>query len=108
MDWQDSGTILSTRLHGESSAIVEVFTATHGRHLGVVRGGASRKMAATLMPGSHVALTWRARLVWMAVCSSVGAMPTALNRGAEEAPWAVGFFAMLEPDGPGRRKSLPS
>ena len=62
MDWQDSGTILSTRPHGESAAIVEVFTATHGRHLGVVRGGASRKMAAVLMPGSHVALVWRARL----------------------------------------------
>lgn len=62
MDWQDSGTILSTRPHGESSAIVELFTATHGRHLGVVRGGASRKMAATLMPGSHVAVAWRARL----------------------------------------------
>lgn len=62
MDWQDSGTILSTRPQGESSAIVEVFTATHGRHLGVVRGGASRKMAAVLMPGSHVALSWRARL----------------------------------------------
>ncbi|MBD3785552.1 MAG: DNA repair protein RecO [Sphingomonadales bacterium] len=62
MDWQDSGTILSARPHGESSAIVEVFTAAHGRHAGVVRGGASRKMAATLMPGSHVAVSWRARL----------------------------------------------
>jgi len=62
MDWQDQGTILSTRAHGESSAIVEVFTARHGRHAGVVRGGASRKMAATLQPGSHVAVSWRARL----------------------------------------------
>lgn len=62
MDWHDSGTILSKRPHGESSAIVEVFTAAHGRHAGVVRGGASRKMAATLMPGSHVAVAWRARL----------------------------------------------
>ena len=62
MDWQDSGTILTTRPHGESSAIVEVFTAAHGRHAGVVRGGGSRKMAATLMPGSHVAVSWRARL----------------------------------------------
>lgn len=62
MDWQDQGTILSTRPHGETSAIVEVFTATHGRHAGVVRGGVSRKVAATLQPGSHVALSWRARL----------------------------------------------
>ncbi|PCD76490.1 DNA repair protein RecO [Pseudothioclava arenosa] len=62
MDWQDHGTILSSRPHGETSAIVEVFTAWHGRHLGVVRGGASRKLAAVLQPGSHVALSWRARL----------------------------------------------
>jgi len=34
----------------------------HGRHLGVVRGGASRKMAATIQPGSQVKLEWRARL----------------------------------------------
>ncbi|WBL33606.1 DNA repair protein RecO [Sinirhodobacter sp. HNIBRBA609] len=62
MDWHDRGTILSTRPHGETSAIVEVFTAEHGRHAGVVRGGASRKMAATLQPGHHVSLGWRARL----------------------------------------------
>jgi len=62
MDWQDEGTILAVRPHGESSAIVEVFTALHGRHVGVVRGGASRKLAATLQPGSRVALAWRARL----------------------------------------------
>ena len=50
------------RLHGESSAIIEVFTAAHGRHAGVVRGGASRKMAAMLQPGSQLDVTWRARL----------------------------------------------
>ncbi|HEY0275617.1 MAG TPA: DNA repair protein RecO [Paenirhodobacter sp.] len=62
MDWQDQGTILSARPHGETSMIVEVFTAMHGRHAGVVRGGASRRMAATLQPGSRVAATWQARL----------------------------------------------
>lgn len=62
MDWQDEGTILSARPHGETSVIIDAFTATHGRHAGVVRGGVSRKMAALLQPGSHVALSWRARL----------------------------------------------
>ncbi|MBW6505247.1 MAG: DNA repair protein RecO [Rhodobacteraceae bacterium] len=62
MDWHDEGTILSLRPHGETSAIIEAFTAAHGRHAGVVRGGASRKLAATLQPGSRVALVWRARL----------------------------------------------
>ena len=62
MDWRDEGALLSMRLHGESSAIIEVFTAAHGRHTGVVRGGASRKMAAMLQPGSQLDVTWRARL----------------------------------------------
>ncbi|NBZ88435.1 DNA repair protein RecO [Stagnihabitans tardus] len=62
MDWQDDGILLTTRPHGESSAIVEVLTASHGRHMGVVRGGASRRMAGVLIPGTQLALRWRARL----------------------------------------------
>jgi DNA repair protein RecO (recombination protein O) len=62
MDWRDEGILLSMRPHGETSAIVEVLTATHGRHMGVVRGGASRRMAATLQPGTGLTLEWRARL----------------------------------------------
>ncbi len=62
MEWQDEGTVLSMRPHGESSAIVEVFTRAHGRHAGVVRGGGSRKMAATLQPGGQVQVVWHARL----------------------------------------------
>lgn len=62
MDWQDEGVLIAVRLHGEASAIIEVFTAAHGRHAGVVRGGASRKQAAVLQPGSQLAVTWRARL----------------------------------------------
>ena len=62
MDWRDEGILLSMRPHGETSAIIEVMTAAHGRHMGVVRGGASRKMAATLQPGTGLTLEWRARL----------------------------------------------
>lgn len=62
MEWRDEGALLSMRPHGESAAIIEVFTAAHGRHAGVVRGGASRRMAAVLQPGSQVAVEWRARL----------------------------------------------
>lgn len=62
MDWRDDGILLSMRPHGETSAIVEVLTAGHGRHMGVVRGGASRRMAAVLQPGTGLALEWRARL----------------------------------------------
>lgn len=62
MDWRDEGVLLSMRPHGESAAIIEVLTASHGRHAGVVRGGASRRMAATLQPGNGLQLEWRARL----------------------------------------------
>lgn len=62
MEWQDQGTVLSARRHGENSAILEVFTEAHGRHAGVVRGASSRKLAPSLQPGCQVAVTWRARL----------------------------------------------
>ncbi|MGY9052997.1 MAG: DNA repair protein RecO, partial [Rhodobacterales bacterium] len=62
MNWSGEGVIVSVRKYGENSVIIDVFTPDHGRHAGVVRGGASRKMAATLQPGSQVQLEWRARL----------------------------------------------
>lgn len=62
MEWRDEGALLSVRTHGESAAIIEVFTAAHGRHAGVVRGGASRRVAPILQPGTQLDVTWRARL----------------------------------------------
>ena len=62
MEWRDQGAIISARRHGETSAIVEVFTETQGRHAGVVRGATSRKIAPFLQPGAQVDVTWRARL----------------------------------------------
>lgn len=62
MEWRDTGIVLSRRLHGETSVIVDVLTPSQGRHLGVVPGGRARKMAAVLQPGSQVDIHWRARL----------------------------------------------
>ncbi len=62
MDWRGEGTLLSVAKHGETSAIITVFTAERGRHAGVVRGGASRKLAPVLQPGARLDLRWRARL----------------------------------------------
>lgn len=62
MEWQDQGLVLSTRRHGERDAILEVMSAEHGRHLGLVRGGRSSRQAPGLQPGNRLALTWRARL----------------------------------------------
>lgn len=62
MEWHDEGIILGTRKHGETSVILEVMTRTHGRHLGVVRGGRSRRQQPVLQAGNRVDLLWRARL----------------------------------------------
>ena len=62
VEWRDQGILLSVRRHGESAAIIEVFTPGRGRHAGVVRGGASRKLAPVLQPGAQLDVAWRARL----------------------------------------------
>lgn len=62
MEWRDEGIVLGTRKHGETSAILEVMTRAHGRHLGLVRGGRSRKQQPTLQAGNRIDVIWRARL----------------------------------------------
>lgn len=62
MEWQGTGVIISVRKHGETSTIVDVLTESHGRHAGLVRGGAGRKLAPILQPGTQVDVEWRARL----------------------------------------------
>lgn len=62
MEWRDQGILLSSRRHGETSAIIEMFTPAQGRHAGVVRGGTSRKIAPILQPGAQLDVAWRARL----------------------------------------------
>jgi DNA repair protein RecO (recombination protein O) len=62
MEWTDEGIVLGVRRHGESSAIIELLTRRHGRHLGLVRGGASSRMRPLLQPGNSLRAVWRARL----------------------------------------------
>ncbi|MEK1891474.1 MAG: DNA repair protein RecO [Phyllobacterium sp.] len=62
MEWRDEGIILGTRRHGETSAILELMTREHGRHLGLVRGGRSRRMQPMLQAGNRVDVIWRARM----------------------------------------------
>lgn len=62
MDWQDQGLVLGSRRHGESSAIVSLFTRERGRHLGLARGGGGRRGAGLYQKGNLVAAHWRARL----------------------------------------------
>jgi DNA repair protein RecO (recombination protein O) len=62
MQWTDQGIVLSVKRHGEASAILELMTREHGRHLGLVRGGFGTRLKPVLQTGNGVAATWRARL----------------------------------------------
>ena len=62
MEWSDEGVVLSVRPHGEFAAVLELFTRGHGRHLGLVHGGRSRKLRPVLQIGNHVDAGWKARL----------------------------------------------
>jgi DNA repair protein RecO (recombination protein O) len=62
MQWSDEAIVLSVRAHGETAAVLEVLTRAHGRHLGLVHGGRSRRARPVLQPGNHVDVTWKARL----------------------------------------------
>jgi DNA repair protein RecO (recombination protein O) len=62
MEWADEGVVLGSRRHGEGNVILEVMTRDHGRHLGLVRGGAGSRLRAVLQPGNSVRVAWRARL----------------------------------------------
>lgn len=76
MEWSDEGVILSVRPHGETAAIVELLTRAHGRHLGLVHGGRSRKKRPTLQTGNHVDAAWKGRLL-----EHLGAMTVELRKG---------------------------
>ncbi|WP_208435204.1 DNA repair protein RecO [Bartonella phoceensis] len=62
MKWKEQAIILGTRQYGETSIILEIMTRQHGRYMGVVKGGRSRRMAALLQPGNFVEAEWWARL----------------------------------------------
>lgn len=62
MQWTDEGIVLGVKHHGETSVILELMTQGRGRHLGLVRGGAGKRLRAVLQPGNSLRATWRARL----------------------------------------------
>lgn len=91
MQWSDEGVILSVRAHGEAGAVLEVFTREHGRHLGLVHGGRSRKLRPVLQTGNHVDAEWKARLA-----ENLGHFAVELKRGfaAEVMEDPAGLAAM--------------
>lgn len=62
MEWTDEGLVLARRRLGENGIVVSLFTASRGRHLGLVRGGTGPRAAALYDIGNVVQVRWRARL----------------------------------------------
>jgi DNA repair protein RecO (recombination protein O) len=94
MHWSDEGVVLGTRPHGEAGAVLELFTRQHGRHLGFVYGGRSRKLRAVLQIGNHVDSQWKARLA-----DQLGHFSIELRRGfaalAMEEPAALAALTSM-------------
>src|SRR5262244_4422071 len=63
MEWIDEGFVLSARRHGEGDLVLSLLTRGHGRHAGLVKGGAGRRSAGLYEPGNRLRATWRARLI---------------------------------------------
>jgi DNA repair protein RecO (recombination protein O) len=76
MNWSDEGIVLSARASGETAAVAELFTRRHGRHLGLVYGGRSRRLRPVLQIGNQVDVVWKGRLA-----EHLGAMTLELTRG---------------------------
>lgn len=62
MIWTDLAIVLSSRKHGENSVILSVLTKKHGRHSGLVRAGAGKRLAPLLQAGNLLRVEWKGRL----------------------------------------------
>jgi DNA repair protein RecO (recombination protein O) len=96
MEWSDEGVVLSVRPHAETAAVLELFTRHHGRHLGLVHGGRSRKLRPILQVGNHVDAVWKAR-----IADNLGHFSVELRRGfaaqaMEDAPALAALASMAE------------
>ena len=81
MEWEDDAYVLSARLHGETGAIVDLLTESHGRYAAHIAGGASRRMKPCLQAGARVVARYRARVegqLGSATLEPMGEGPSAL------------------------------
>lgn len=61
MEFEDEAFVLAARAHGETGALVDLLTLSHGRYAAHVAGGASRRMRPFLQAGARVTARYRAR-----------------------------------------------
>ncbi len=85
MEWRDDGIVLQARRHGESALVVSLLTADHGRHAGLVKGGAAKAGRPVYQTGNLVSCRWKARLedhLGLFACELLDANAAALMRDA--------------------------
>jgi DNA repair protein RecO (recombination protein O) len=81
MEFEDDAFVLAARPFGETGALVEALTRSHGKWAAHVAGGASRRQRPNLQPGAQVRLRYRSRTadqLGSAVLEGKGEGPAAL------------------------------
>ena len=61
MRWTDEGYLLSKNNFDENSIIIETFTLNHGKYIGRVYGGASRKQKRNFQIGNKILMHWNSK-----------------------------------------------
>ena len=61
MYWNDEGYLLSKNNFGENSIIMEVFTLNHGKCVGIVYGGSSRKNKKIFQIGNKILINCKSK-----------------------------------------------
>ncbi len=61
MHWKDEGFLLSRNSFDENSIIIESFTLNHGKYVGIVYGGSSRKHKRNFQIGNKIMLNWNSK-----------------------------------------------
>ena len=91
MEWEAPGIVLEARPYGDGDLIVASFTADHGVHRGLARGGASRGRIALWQIGNLVSLRWVGRLPEQ-LGSLTGEMIQAIAPGAMDDAMSLGLL----------------
>ena len=61
MYWKDEGYLLNKSNYSENSIIVDAFTLNHGKCVGIVYGGSSRKQKKNFQIGNKILLNWKSK-----------------------------------------------
>ena len=61
MYWKDEGYLLSKHNLDENSIIIETFTSDHGKYIGIVYGGSSKKQKRNFQVGNKILLNWKSK-----------------------------------------------